>query len=329
MGHIVVMDDSPAQFALTRYSQLLWQEWAPELPQGVEYSRCGTLWLARDETELRLAVAKQQAYRSQGVPAEMLDAGALAAAEPKLRPGLAGAMLAAEDAVLYPPAAAKFFLDRARAQGACLIQAECAALAEGGIKLRDGRRVAAGEIVLAAGAQSTGFMPGLPIAPRKGHLLITDRYPGWLHHQVVELGYLRSAHSLAEDSVACNLQPRLSGQILIGSSRQYGATSAAVEPGMLARMLQRAMDYMPELAQLSSIRAWTGFRAATPDKLPLIGAAEGHPHVWLATGHEGLGITTAPATAALLLAQMTGTPAAIPAAPYLPDRQPETGEAHA
>jgi len=26
MGHIVVMDDSEAQFALTRYSQTLWQE---------------------------------------------------------------------------------------------------------------------------------------------------------------------------------------------------------------------------------------------------------------------------------------------------------------
>ena len=29
MGHIVVMDDSDAQFALTRYSQQLWQELRP------------------------------------------------------------------------------------------------------------------------------------------------------------------------------------------------------------------------------------------------------------------------------------------------------------
>jgi D-hydroxyproline dehydrogenase subunit beta len=31
MGHIVVLDDSEAQFALTRYSQRLWQELAPTL----------------------------------------------------------------------------------------------------------------------------------------------------------------------------------------------------------------------------------------------------------------------------------------------------------
>ena len=32
MGHIVVMDDSDAQFALTRYSQRLWQALRAELP---------------------------------------------------------------------------------------------------------------------------------------------------------------------------------------------------------------------------------------------------------------------------------------------------------
>ena len=44
---------------------------------------------------------------------------------------------------------------------------------------------------------------------------------------------------------------------------------------MLTRMLRRAQEYMPELAELSAIRSWTGFRAATPDKLPLIGPVAG------------------------------------------------------
>ncbi len=29
------------------------------------------------------------------------------------------------------------------------------------------------------------------IKKRKGHLVITDRYPGFLRHQLVELGYLK------------------------------------------------------------------------------------------------------------------------------------------
>jgi glycine/D-amino acid oxidase-like deaminating enzyme len=52
MGHIVVMDDSEAQFALTRYSQQLWQELRRELPDDVEYEQCGTVWVAADEEEL-------------------------------------------------------------------------------------------------------------------------------------------------------------------------------------------------------------------------------------------------------------------------------------
>ena len=37
MGHIVVMDDSPAQIALTRYSRELWIELSSDLPADVEY----------------------------------------------------------------------------------------------------------------------------------------------------------------------------------------------------------------------------------------------------------------------------------------------------
>src|SRR5579862_8155614 len=46
MGHLVVMDDSPAQLALTHYSCKLWRELRPALPQAVEFEECGTLWVA-------------------------------------------------------------------------------------------------------------------------------------------------------------------------------------------------------------------------------------------------------------------------------------------
>jgi len=93
---------------------------------------------------------------------------------------------------------------------------------------------------------------------------------------------------------------------------------------MLVRMLHRAQEYMPGLAQLSTVRSWTGFRAATPDKLPLIGPWDrdttGDKSIFLATGHEGLGITTSLGTARILADQITGTKPAIPLEPYLPSR---------
>ena len=52
MGHIVVMDDSEAQFALTNYSQKLWNDLAPQLPKTSEYEHCGTIWVAADDAEM-------------------------------------------------------------------------------------------------------------------------------------------------------------------------------------------------------------------------------------------------------------------------------------
>ena len=79
------------------------------------------------------------------------------------------------------------------------------------------------------------------------------------------------------------------------------------------------------MARLSVIRTWTGFRAATPDKLPLIGKGAGEGALWLATGHEGLGITTSLGTAKLLVAQLVGRASEIPFEPYLPTRSMEEG----
>ena len=106
-------------------------------------------------------------------------------------------------------------------------------------------------------------------------MTITASYPGFVHHQLIELGYLKSAHSTATGSVAFNVQPRPNGQILIGSSRQYGAASGEIEQPILTAMLARAAEYMPALANCSKLRTWTGFRAATADNLPLIGGHSG------------------------------------------------------
>lgn len=323
MGHIVVMDDSPAQIALTNYSRDLWMELAPQLPADVEYVSAGTLWIAADEEEMAEVHRKRAIYQSIGVRAEALGAAELAEAEPNLRPGLAGGLLVPDDAVIYPPCGARYLLENARRNGAEIRTMAATELSGEGIKLGDGSFIAAGITVNATGAWAPELTPGIEVRRRKGHLVITDRYPGWVRHQLVELGYLKSAHSVSTDSVAFNVQPRKTGQLLIGSSRQYGVEYSAIDTHMLTRMLQRAQEYMPGLAEVFAIRSWTGFRAATPDKLPLIGPTAPNSRLYLATGHEGLGITTSLATGKLIADQILGRSSAIPVAPYLPDRKHE------
>ena len=329
MGHIVVMDDSEAQFALTRYSQQLWQELRSELPDDVEYEPCGTIWVAADDEEMDEVRRKQLCYSLREVPVEVLTAADLECLEPNLRCAMAGGLLVPEDGVLYPPCAARFLMERARSRGASLdLGVPVAEIGKGRVRLANGTEFSAGTIVNAAGAGSPALTAGIDVKKRKGHLVITDRYPGFVRHQLVELGYLKSAHSSTTDSVAFNVQPRRTGQILIGSSRQYGAESHDVDRAIVSRMLERAQEYMPALAHTSAIRVWTGFRAATPDKLPLIGPWPQDSTLYLATGHEGLGITTSLATARLLVDQLTGQRSAIPIEPYLPSRSAILEHAH-
>lgn len=319
MGHLVVMDDSPAQLALTSHGVALWRALLPELPPAVEHQPCGTLWLAADDEELAHCRAKLALYRSHGLAAELLDARSLAETEPQLRPGLAGALLVPGDGVLYPPAAARFLLERARARGAELREGcPVLELRPGGARTGAGW-IEGGLVVNAAGAEAPRLTPGLPIEPRKGHLVVTERLPGFVRHQLVELGYLRSAHVLsAPSSVAFNVQPRATGQVLVGSSRELVGWDRSLNRRLLDRMLRRACSYLPGLSAATTLRAWTGFRPATPDKLPLIGALE--PGLWLAAGHEGLGITTALATGRLLAELVTARPPSLDPAPFTPAR---------
>lgn len=319
MGHLVVMDDSEAQFALTSFSRHRWAERAASLPPEVEDEPCGTLWVAADDEEMAHVRRKAAFYETRGERAEVLDTAALREAEPRLRPGLAGAVRVSGDRVLYAPAATRVLLEGARRLGVEVwagLRVE--ALEPGRARCCGGRWLEADLVLNAAGAEAPRLTPGLPIVPRKGHLVITDRYPGFLRHQVIELGYLESAHTLTRESVAFNVQPRKTGQLLVGSSRELVGWDPAPNGPLRAPMLRRAAEYLPGLEHLRALRTWVGFRPATPDKLPLVGMWE--PGLWVAAGHEGLGVTTAPGTARLLADLVLGRTPPIDPSPYDPRR---------
>lgn len=317
MGHLLVLDDNPAELALSQYSLRRWRELAPELPPECAYRTNGTLWLAANAEEMAVAHSKYLNLLAHGEACELIGRAALRQREPELRDGLEGGLLIKGDGILYAPAAARWMLAQANIEQRRVRVRDV----EGHrVCLEDGRWLSADVVILANGIQATELCPELPIEPKKGHLLITDRYPASVTHTLVELGYVTSAHNASGPSVACNIQPRPTGQLFIGASRQFGTLDPEVEGWMLAKMLKRAVEYMPGLAHLNGIRAWTGFRAASPDGLPLVGQHPQRDGLWLAVGHEGLGVTTAPATADLLVAQLFNEPSLIAAQPYLPQR---------
>ncbi|WP_186057417.1 NAD(P)/FAD-dependent oxidoreductase [Burkholderia gladioli] len=330
MGHLVVMSDTPAELALTRDSLARWRALAPSLRECDAYRRCGTLWVAADDEELEAARAMRDGYLAAGVSAEAIGAAALREREPMLAAGLAGGLYVEGDGIVYAPSASEWLLRHSPGAARIRVRERTAVVALAGTELRTagGETLSAAQVIVANGLEAARLVPGMTLQAKKGHLLITDRYPGTITHQLLELGYIKSAHHAQGTSVAFNAQPRPTGQILIGSSRQFDSTDPAVEMPVLARMLARATRYLPGLADLNALRAWTGFRAATPDGMPLIGPVPGHAGVWLATGHEGLGVTTSLSTAELIATQLLGEVPPIAPEPYWPARaMPEAGHA--
>ena len=328
MGHLVVMDDSPAQLALTRLSTELWRELARELPPEAEHEPCGTIWVAADDSELGAVRAKHALYAREGITSEVLGPRELAMLEPRLRQGLAGGLLVPGDGVVYQPRATLALIEQACASGATLREG-CFVDRITDHAVHCGDTVLRADVIVnAAGAEAPRLTAELPIVPRKGHLAITDRHPGFVRHQLVELGYLASAHTMTTESVAFNVQPRSTHQVLVGSSRELVGWDASLNRRILARMLARAIAFMPALAALTVVRTWTGFRPATPDKLPLIGAWPETRGLWIAAGHEGLGITTSLGTARLVADLVAGREPPIDPKPFDPTRALASAAAH-
>jgi glycine/D-amino acid oxidase-like deaminating enzyme len=320
MGHLVALDESAHELDLCLLSLGLWRDFFKAHPGVGDPLHCGTLWVAENEHQLHEAGLRAERMSARGCSAEAVDGRQLRKLEPALRLGLCGAVRVRGDSVVYPPAVADFLARRLVGLGGALYLGQrVVAIGAGGLTLANGHHMDAGRVLVAAGAQVAALLPEVPVFARKGHLAITDRYPGRLSHQVVSMGYGQGAGGGAL-SVAANVQPRGTGQWLVGSSRQDGQQGSEVDPAVLSTVLRSAIALLPCLAQMNIVRAWTGMRPASPDGRPLLGAHPGRPGVWLACGHEGLGITTAFGSARLLADQIVGRAAPIDVAPFAPAR---------
>lgn len=316
MGHLVCMDDDPAELALSAWSLSRWRTLTPRMPESCAWRGCGTLWLAETPQELALAEEKKQRMAQYQVTSEMQTRSQLAAREPLLTSRLAGGLWVPGDGIVYAPNVARWLIDDADITP---LRDSAVSVEAPFVTLRSGKRLRASAIVIACGLGANALLGEKWLRAKKGQLAIADRYGPLLSHQLVELGYGASAHA-GGTSVAFNIQPRPTGQLLIGSSRQFDNTDREIDFPLLASMLARARHFLPSLESLNIIRCWSGFRAASADGNPLIGPHPTRQGVWLAIGHEGLGVTTAPATAELLCAQILGENPPVAPDAWLPAR---------
>jgi glycine oxidase len=114
--------------------------------------------------------------------------------------------------------------------------------------------------------------------------------------------------------------PRLDGRLLVASTRELIGYDKRVTAWAVHRLLDGLVARFPGLAQATLLESWTGLRPhVSADEVPLVGAAE-TPGLYYATGHSGMGITSAPATAEALTGLILRGRSPLPIEAFAPTR---------
>lgn len=113
--------------------------------------------------------------------------------------------------------------------------------------------------------------------------------------------------------------PRKGGLIAVGATVEEAGFDKAASPETAKALQAAAAQIVPVLAHARIHETWAGLRPASPDNLPVIGAAS-LKNYFIAGGHYRNGILLAPATARVIAQLVTGEECAFDLAPFSPRR---------
>jgi glycine oxidase len=282
-----------------------WPAFAAELEAasgiGVDYRAHGTMLVARDRDEAE-ALARELALRERfGLRAERLLPSRARRLEPALAPTVRLALDVPDDHAVDPRLVVAALARAAERAGAVLRpRAEVVAVRPGaGVTLRDGERVEADRVVIAAGPWS-GAIGGIPedarvpVRPVKGQTLrLRDPSGPGLLERVVRWdgGYL---------------VPRGDGRYVLGATQEERGFDTAMTAGGVHDLLRDCSELVPGVLELEVEELIAGLRPGTPDNAPIVGASPAAPELVWATGHYRNGALLTPVTADLVAAALTG-----------------------
>lgn len=335
-GNILVSDkELGPELELTNLSLGLWRGELAEFGHLWEFESKGGIIVASRESSLASLERFSASQRAFGIRSERLDPEQLRAHEPHITDRALGAAYYPDDSQVQPVLAASHLLRLARAGGAELVvRAPVTGF------LRSGERIVgvrtprgdlrAGAVVNATGtwARGLGELAGVevPVLPRRGFVMVTERLPPMVHHKVYAAEYVDNVGSSDAGLQASPVvEGTPAGTILIGSSRERVGFDSAVSTEALRTIARNAVSLFPFLERTRILRHYHGFRPYCPDHLPVIGPDPRAPGLWHAAGHEGAGIGLAAGTGKLLAQALTGEVTAIPLDPFRPERFGDDG----
>jgi sarcosine oxidase subunit beta len=173
--------------------------------------------------------------------------------------------------------------------------------------MTDNCKIGSAVVVNAAGALAAevGRLVGLkiPITPRRGQILITAALPPLLRHCLISAQYVAAKFNpelAARGGMGFSLEQSDSGNILIGSSREFVGFDRRTTFNGIRTIASRIVPVVPALKRVPVIRTFGGLRPYTPDGLPILGKVAGLDGFIMSAGHEGDGIALSAITGELI-----------------------------
>jgi glycine oxidase len=279
----------------------VWPAFAAELAErsglGTGYRECGALAVAVDRDDAEELRRLHDFQRSLGLDAEWLTGRECRRLEPGLAPRVSGGVLAPHDHQADPRATVAALVAAIEHEGGEVV---------GGVEVTDLDSIQAGRVVIAAGAWSAQLVDDPPpVRPVKGQIL-----------------RLRETTPIADRIIRtprCYVVPRASGEVVLGATVEERDFDRSVTAGAVHRLLEAAWEVLPDIEERELVETSVGFRPATPDNLPIIGATGPDGPIW-ATGHHRNGILLAPVTGAAVADLLEGKPLPETLRPFAPGR---------
>lgn len=275
----------------------------------------GCLSLYTDEAEFRADRDHIEILERFGFAHERLTGDQARDLEPELAKSIGLAVLFPQNRSMKDPYKLVLALaERFTAMGGRIERGEVVDFTRGDaireVVMKDGRRLAVDEVMVAAGAFSHQLskLLGEPIP------LETER--GY-HTQIMAPG-ISMRHSIIWPARAFMVTPTAGG-IRVGGTVEMAGLEAAPDYRRAKVTVKRAMTALPNLRP-ESTSEWMGHRPALPDTVPILSASAKTRGVYYATGHGHLGLTYAATTARLMGELVTGAKLSVDLHPYRVNR---------
>ena len=98
----------------------------------------------------------------------------------------------------------------------------------------------------------------------------------------------------------------------LGSTMEFAGYDETLNPRRLQLLRTGASHYLQEPTAEPVVEEWYGWRPMTPDSLPIIDRCPAFDNVYVAAGHNMLGVSMAPVTGKLITELMNGTQPHLP-----------------